>query len=404
MKQCNKTEILVLGGGYAGTLAVLRLSRNMRRDRVQITLVNASDHFVERIRFHQQATNQVVKQYAYTDLLKGTGVNFIKGWVTGLSSDQQMVAVHTARGDTQVAYDYLVYALGSKVDIQGIPGASEHAFSLSTAETAQALLLQLTKVTAQGGRLLICGGGLTGIEAATEFAESYPRLRVTLVTKGVFGDHLSQRGQQHLRHTFERLNIDVIDQKAVHSIQPDHAICDDEMTIPFDVCVWAGAFTVPTLARHVGLPVNERGQIIVDKYLRVKSMPNIYAIGDAATLQEAMPIAIRMACATAAPMGSYVGNHLAAVIDGRRQQTPYRFRYFLRCISLGRHDGLVQFVEADDTIKNRVVTGWLGAKLKELVCRSTIWNMQFERQLAVLFAGAPQHYIREVQVANQQTT
>ncbi|MBV7334799.1 FAD-dependent oxidoreductase [Chloroflexi bacterium TSY] len=265
-------------------------------------------------------------------------------------------------------------------------------------------LSHLPKIAAQDGRLLICGGGLTGIEAATELAETYPKLRVTLVTKGAFGEQLSLRGQQHLRHAFDRLNIDVIEQKTIRSLQPNHAVCADDSTIPFDICLWAGAFSVPTLACHVGLLVNKGGQIIVDEHLRAKLWPNIYAVGDAATLEEVLPIPIRMACATAAPMGAYVGTYLAAIIEGRKQQAPYRFRYLLRCISLGRHDGLVQLVEADDTVKNRVVTGWLGAKIKELVCRGTIWNMQFERQLAALLAGSRQNHPREVEKPSQQTT
>ncbi len=227
---------------------------------------------------------------------------------------------------------------------------------------------------------------------------------MTLATKGVLGEELSPRGQQHLRRAFDRLNIDVLDQRMITSIHAHHAVGDDETTIPFDICLWSGAFAVPTLAHHAGLPVNEHGQIIVDQHLCVKSWPNIYANGDAATLAEALPIPIRMACATAVPMGTYVGNHLAAVIKGRKQQPPYHYGYFLRCISLGRHDGLVQFVAPDDTVKDRVVTGWLGANIKELICRGTIWNMQFERQMATLLAGDRQNHTQGVDVPNQQAT
>ncbi len=174
MNHNDKTKILVLGGGYAGTITALRLSRKLRNDRVQITLVNSADHFVERIRFHQQAASQTLKQYPYADLLKDTGVRFMGGWVTGLSPTQRSVTVHTPGGDVAIQYDYLVYALGSMVDNHSVPGAAEHAYTLSTQTTTLALRAQLPPIAARNGRLLICGGGLTGIVAATEFADSYP--------------------------------------------------------------------------------------------------------------------------------------------------------------------------------------------------------------------------------------
>jgi NADH dehydrogenase FAD-containing subunit len=389
MKSKQRTEVIVLGGGYAGVMAALRLSRKTRGENIHITLVNGADHFVERIRLHQRAANQTIKHYPYSSLLKGTGIRFVQGWVTGLSPARQTVTVHTARGDNQIAYDYLVYALGSFVDTRTVPGAAEHAMSLSTEETTLALQKQLPQIAEQGGRLLVCGGGLTGIEAATELAETYPNLQVTLVTRGTFGEQLSQRGQRHLRQVFDKLGIKVVDNHAVTRVQAHHLECENGATLPFDICLWAGSFTVPSLARHAGLPVNSGGQIIVDAYLRAKTYPNIYVAGDAASLEEAYDIPIRMACATAVPMGAYVGDHLATVIRGEKEARPFRFQYILRCISLGRQDALVQFVEADDRPKERILTGWLGVKTKELVCRGTIWATQFERSLASLLARSP---------------
>jgi NADH dehydrogenase len=396
MMSKQRTEVIVLGGGYAGVMAALRLSRKTRGENIRITLVNGADHFVERIRLHQRAANQTVKHYPYSRLLKGTGIRFVQGWVTGLSPASQTVTVHTARGDNQIAYDYLVYALGSFVDTRTVPGAAEYARSLSTEETTLALQKQLPQVAKRNGRLVVCGGGLTGIEAATELAETYPNLQVTLVTSGKFGEQLSQRGQRHLRHVFDKLGINVVDDHAVTRVHTHHLECENGATLPFDICLWAGAFTVPSLARHVGLPVNvgdalwgTGGQIIVDAYLRAKTYPNIYVAGDAASLEEAHDIPIRMACATAVPMGAYVGDHLATVIRGEKEAQPFRFQYILRCISLGRQDALVQFVEADDRPKERILTGWLGVKAKELVCRGTIWATQFERSMASLLARSP---------------
>ena len=137
-------KIVVLGAGYAGMLATTRLAKKTRRENVEITLVNASDTFVERTRLLQTATNQDIKQYHIPELLDGTRVHFVQGWVTALHPDTNQVAVQTKTGDKTLSYDHLVYALGSMTDCSSIPGITEHAYTVdpkSAGELAMALPL-----------------------------------------------------------------------------------------------------------------------------------------------------------------------------------------------------------------------------------------------------------------------
>jgi NADH dehydrogenase FAD-containing subunit len=113
----------------------------------------------------------------------------------------------------------------------------------------------------------------------------------------------------------------------------------------------------------------------VDAALRSVAHPNIYAVGDAA----ATPL--RMACATAMPMGAYAADHLAARLNGQPQIEPFRFAYVLQCLSLGRRRALVQFVDRDDTPQERIITGWWGARIKELICRFTVWSLRWEKRV-----------------------
>ena len=73
-----KIQVLVVGAGYAGLLATVRLAMKTRHDNVQITLINPSELFVERPRLHQFAANQLVKQRPIAEVLHGTGVQFIQ--------------------------------------------------------------------------------------------------------------------------------------------------------------------------------------------------------------------------------------------------------------------------------------------------------------------------------------
>ena len=70
-------KFIILGGGFAGVSAALRLANRTRRRRVQITLVNASATFVERTRLHQTTTGQPVPAKSFTEMLAGTGIDFV---------------------------------------------------------------------------------------------------------------------------------------------------------------------------------------------------------------------------------------------------------------------------------------------------------------------------------------
>jgi NADH dehydrogenase FAD-containing subunit len=134
------------------------------------------------------------------------------------------------------------------------------------------------------------------------------------------------------------------------------------------------------LAAAAGLPVDPQGRLVVDGNLRVLDHATIYAAGDAAAT------GLRMACATAMPMGAYVADHLAALLNNNALPAPFQFGYLGQCISLGRHDGLVQFVHADDTPKPRVLTGWIATRIKELICRFTVWSLFWEKRWPGLYS------------------
>lgn len=369
-------NIVILGGGYAGVMTALRLAGKTRRTGTQITLVSGSDHFVERIRLHQLATQQPMKQHPYTGLLKNTGIQFVQGWVEQLQPDQNQLRLHDGR---TLPYDYLVYALGSTVSTAGVPGAAEYAHTVGS--EALATRLQEALASLKKGRVVICGGGLTGIELSTEIAELYPHLNVMLLTRGDFGAQFSPKGQQHVWRVFRDLNIEVCDQMEIQQIRPQQVETAQGVVVPFDLCIWAGAFAPAPLAREAGLKVNAGGQILVDQFMRSVSHRNIYAVGDAASLENVLDVHIRMGCATALPMGAYAADHLTGIIQHKEVTAPYSFGYVLQCISLGRQEALIQWVHSDDSPRNLIFTGRFGAWFKEMVCQYAVRTLYWERRL-----------------------
>lgn len=377
--QNHGKRIVILGGGYGGTLAALRLAGKTRGHNVNITLINGSECFVERIRLHQLAADQPLRMRSFEQLLAGTGVRFVQGWVTALDPQRNAVTVQREAGSVDMAYDYLIYAPGSSVDREGVPGLAEHAHTLADA-TATAHLRRAARALSPGARLLVIGGGLTGIEAATELAESYPQLRVTLATLGALGADLSPRGAEYLRTVFQTLLIPVLDHTRITHLTAGAAHCEDGRTISFDAALWAGPFTVPPLARDAGLATDASGRLLVDAHLRSVSHENVYGVGDAAAA------ALRMGCVSAMPMGAHAADALAAQLSDAAEPAPFEFAFLLRCVSLGRRRALVQTVDACDVPRERVFTGWLAARIKELICRYTVWSLHWERRFPGLYS------------------
>lgn len=361
-------RVIILGGGYAGLSCALRLA-GRARGRVSITLVNASEHFVERIRLHQQAVGQRLVVRELRSMLVGTGISLKVGRVTGIDPRGEVLV----EGE-RLPFDRLVVALGSQVDRDTVPGIREHAFTLDSASSAE-LAAKLPAIAARGGRLAVIGGGLTGIEGASELAESHPGLQVELISAGELGEGLSEEGRAYLRETLEQRGV-TLTRGRVRRIQAGAVELEDG-TVSFDACVWAGGFVSPQVVRESGMRVNARGQLLVDSLLRVLGHENIYAIGDSAEWVDP-PAPLPMGCKSAMPMGVHTGENLARALRGLPEQ-PFDFLEAAVCISLGRRDGLIQPIQREGTPSRWIITGRGAAWVKELICRSTIWALKGER-------------------------
>ena len=364
-----KHRIVVLGAGYAGAIAAGRLARRLHPDDTEITVVNAVPDFVERVRMHQLATGQELEHRELSDIYAGTGVHVRLARVTAVDADRKTVALD----DGELSYDTLVYALGSAAADHGVPGVAEHAYDLAGRQSALRLRERLTDLAA-GGTVLVVGGGLTGVEAATEIAEARPDLRVAIAARGGLGDWLNEKAQRHLRAVFDRLGIAVHEHTEIARVEPAGAVTADARTIPAQLTVWTAGFSVHPIAAASTLRVAGTGQIVVDATMRSVSHPDVYAIGDAALADGPGGKPLRMSCASGTPMAWQAADAIAARLTGRRiPKAP--LRYFNQCISLGRRDGIIQFVTADDRAKPSLITGKVAARYKEFVCKGAAWGV-----------------------------
>ncbi|MFH8974304.1 NAD(P)/FAD-dependent oxidoreductase [Streptomyces sp. NPDC017890] len=368
-----KHRIVVLGAGYAGAFAAGNLARRLSPADVEITVVNAAPVFVERMRLHQLAVGRDRAPRELADVFAGTGVRLRLARVTGIDPERRTVAVTGDDGEGELAYDTLLYALGSSVAHHGVPGAAEYAFDVTGRESALRLRERLAGLGG-GGTVLVVGEGLTGIVTATEFAESRPDLSVALAAGGELGAWLSPRARRHLRRAFDRLGITVHEHTRVEAVEPTRAITTDGTSVPADLTVWSAGFAVHPIAAAGGLQVAETGQIVVDRTMRSVSHPDVYAAGDCAYAIGDNGRPLPMSCASAGLTNMQATAAIIARLTGG-EVPAVGLKYHGNHISLGRRDAIFQMVDEDVRSKSWFLGGRTAARLKSGVLKGSEWGI-----------------------------
>lgn len=365
MPDPQRTQVVVLGGGYAGTLAVNRLRR---RPDLEITLVNPRAEFVERIRLHQLVAGTGTATVPYDSVL-ADGVRLVVD--TAIRIDTESRTVELAAG-TGLAYDYLVYAVGSTAGGPApVPGVAEYAYTVAELEQAHRLRGALDRLPADT-RVTVVGAGLTGLETAGELAESgWP---VRLLCGGVLGPSLSAPGRRSVAKRLARLGVEVFDTAVVTEVRAGAVVLEDGTELPSALTIWTAGFGVPELARASGLRTDALGRLRTDETLTSVDNDRVIATGDAAAPSD-QPL--RMSCQAAIPLGAQAADTVLSRIAGARP-APIDQGFVGSNVSLGRRGAVIQAARRDDSPVNVFLAGRVAAAVKEAVCKGTLWQLRRE--------------------------
>ncbi|MEV0151959.1 MULTISPECIES: FAD-dependent oxidoreductase [unclassified Nonomuraea] len=365
-----KHRIVVLGAGYAGAYVAGNLARRLSPKDTEITVVNAVPDFVQRMRLHQLAAGRDIEAPKLADVFAGTGIRLRLARVTAIDPARQVVT----DTDGEIGYDTLVHALGSHGADHGVPGVAEHAFDVASRPAALRLRERLAGLDRRGGggSVVVVGDGLTGIEAATEIAESRRGLSLTLVARGELGARLSAGARGHLRQACDRLGITVLEHTSVEAVEATRVLCADGTALASDATVWTAGFAVGPIAAASGLQVTENCQIVVDRTMRSVTHPNVYAIGDSAYAIGDNGRPLPMSCASA----GYTGRQAIEAIVGRltgREIAHTKLVYTYNHISLGRRDGILQTIDDEGRAKPTYQGGRKAARVKAGILKMSLW-------------------------------
>ncbi|NJP93134.1 FAD-dependent oxidoreductase [Nonomuraea sp. FMUSA5-5] len=377
-------HIVVLGAGYAGAYVAGNLARRLSRKDVKITVVNAVPDFVQRMRLHQLTAGRDLQAPALADVFAGTGIELRLARVTAIDpehrivtladTDTDSVAGSVAGGGGELGYDTLVYALGSRGDVERVPGAAEHAFDVAARPSALRLRERLDSLDRRGGggNVVVVGDGLTGIETATEIAEARPGLSVTLVARGELGARLSAGARRYLRRACDRLGVTVVEHAGVEAVEATRVLCAGGTVLASDATVWTAGFAVSPIAAIGGLEVTGKGQIVVDRTMRSVSHPDVYAIGDSVHAIGDNGRPLPMSCASAGYTGRQAIEAIMARLTGRA--VPHtKLVHTYNHISLGRRNAILQTVDDQGKPKPKYQGGRQPSRVQAAIHRTALW-------------------------------
>ncbi|ACU75953.1 FAD-dependent pyridine nucleotide-disulphide oxidoreductase [Catenulispora acidiphila DSM 44928] len=360
------TEVVVIGGGYAGVMAANRLTQ---REDVTVTLVNPRPEFVERIRLHQlvAGTHAAVADYAK---VLSPRVSLLVDSVTRIDAADRSVAL--AAGST-LRYDYLVYAVGSSATGADVPGVAEFGYPIATMEHARRLKAALEDLP-KSFAVTVVGAGPAGIETAAELAEQ--GRAVTLVTGGALGPSLHEKGRAFVARKLVKLGVTVIDGPGsmVTAVERDGVRLADGRELASALTVWAAGFSVPDLALRSGLSTDAAGRLLTDETLTSVDDVRIIAAGDSAA-PSGMPL--RMGCQSAVQLGPQAAETVLARLAGR-DPAEIDVGFVGLCVSLGRSVGIFQVLHKDDSPRSMYIGGRFGGRIKEFICKGTVWQLKTE--------------------------
>ena len=401
MSNAPAPHIVVLGAGFAG----LTYCQSLRCPAARVTLVDRQNHHLFQPLLYQVAAAGLsapeIAQPIRAVLNDQPNVTVLLDEVIDLHLDAKRVVLRRQ----QLAYDYLVVALGGITSYFGHPEWEEFAPGLKSLDDALRLRARIllafeqaenTPDVAEQNRLMtivVIGGGPTGVELAGAFAElartvlrrDFRRInpaeaRIILIEGGsrlltAFSPDLSERALEQL----QKLGVEVRLDRRVRSISAGRVELEGGDVLDAGNIVWAAGVTGSPVAARLGVERDRAGRIKVQPDLTVPGHPEVFVLGDLAVVMDATGRPVPGVCPAAMQMGRYaaqvIREEILAPPSSGRTRAPFRYCDRGTMATIGRSAAVAE-------IRGVKLSGfpawlsWLGIHL--------IFLIGFRNRLAVL--------------------
>jgi NADH dehydrogenase len=344
---------LVLGGGFAGGCVARRLGR------AGATIVNPTNFMLYTPLLPEAAAGSVEPRHVVVPLrAMCPEADLLLGSAVALDPERRVVEVSSEAGHFAVSYSNLVVALGAVTRLPSVPGLRERALRLKDLPDAIRLRnhvlrqIELADAAPDSAQrrltFVFAGAGFAGVEALAELQElaagalrRHPRL-AGVQPRWLLVDHaprilgqVPERLARSAARTLERRGVEILSGTALAAVGAGTATLSDGTSVATETVVWTAGVEANPLAAQLGLPLDARGRVPVDEYLRVAGLDGVWALGDCAAVPNAATDALDPAtCQHALRQARRLARNL------RGKPRPYGYRTRGQMATLGRRHGI----------------------------------------------------------------
>lgn len=367
----KRPVVVVVGAGFGGLAAV----RALESAPVDVVLIDQRNHHLFQPLLYQVATAWLspadIAAPIRSVFSRQKNLAVVLGRVIGVDAKAHTVRMDNGVRESTVAFDYLVLATGARHDYFGNDAWSAYAPGLKTIEDAVAIRERLltafemaemaTDPAERDANLsiVIVGGGATGVEMAGSIAElaraalvkDFRRIdprqaRVYLIEAGprvlpAFPEKLSVAAKASL----ERLGVTVRINTRVIGCDAESVTVAGEPSerIAAATIIWAAGVRASPAARWLDAEADRAGRLRVAPDFSVPGQPDVFVIGDTASLTDANGRIVPGVAPAAKQAGRYVGQVIQAAVDGTTKPPPFRYRNPGNMATIGRRAGIADF-------------------------------------------------------------
>lgn len=359
-------RVLIVGGGYVGLYAALRMQRDLAKAGHHLTLVNQENFMQYQPFLPEIASGNIEPRHVVVPLrqvLRKTTI--VVGECERIDHGARVAFVRTPNGESiEIPYDVVVLGAGSRSRVLPVPGLADHAVGFKTVAEAIFLRNQVLsrmdaaseepdpKRRAAAVTFVFIGAGYAGVEAMAELEDMahsalryYPdlersELRWVLVeaTQRILPE-LGARLAAYVRRHLRARGIEVLTATTLESAEGGVIKLSNGMEFLADTLVWTAGVKPEPLGARSGFPVDDRGRVVVDEFLRMPGVEDAWAAGDNAAVPDLSTGGISPPTAQhALRQARRLGENVLASLEGRPLQ-PFRWRNLGQLCSLGRYKG-----------------------------------------------------------------
>ena len=304
-------KIIIIGAGFAGLSAASRLSRCNLELQVTIFDKKESSDFLPLVPDAVgRELNPKLLACKITDLLLKGSSRFIKEEVISLDLESK----HVVTSNTSYAYDFLVIASGSQTNFFGNQNAQNYAYGLNSVNDAINLRDALKDNSFDN--FIICGGGYTGIEAASNLwlylEKKGVASKIVIVERSpeILG-LLPAWMKSYVRNNLKSMGIEIMANSVIENIQQCRVLVSGNRIFEKAMLIWVPGVRTADFVSKLAVEKNPQGRIVVDEYLRFRR--DCFCAGDTAFfIKENNPL--RMAAQFAIAEGAQAADNITRCI------------------------------------------------------------------------------------------